>query len=78
MNEIEKFLQKRLLRERRQIERLVDDIICGDSRVKVEKIKNTDFYRAKRGKFRVIFHKEGKGIVVDSIRFRNDNTYKNL
>jgi len=78
MNEIEKFLLKRPIKERRKIEKLIAGIISCDDKVKIVKIRNTDFYRARLGNFRVIFHKEAKVIVIDSIRFRNDNTYKNL
>ena len=78
MNEIEKFLQKRSLKERQKIEELIDNVISDNSKLKIIKIKNTDFYRVRHGKFRVIFHKEGRTIIVDNIRFRNDNTYKNL
>ena len=78
MNEIEKFLRKISLEERKKIEKLIDGIVSGNDGVKIVKIKNTDFYRARLGNFRVIFHKDAKAIIIDSIRFRDDNTYKNL
>lgn len=42
------------------------------------KVKNTDFYRLKKGKYRVIFHYEEREVVVDSIRLRDEKTYRNL
>ncbi|PJC02196.1 MAG: hypothetical protein CO073_00785 [Candidatus Komeilibacteria bacterium CG_4_9_14_0_8_um_filter_36_9] len=42
------------------------------------KIKNTDFLRLRCGRFRIIFHQENKQIIVDSIKLRNENTYKDL
>jgi mRNA-degrading endonuclease RelE of RelBE toxin-antitoxin system len=44
----------------------------------IVKIKNTDFYRLKKGNYRVIFHREQGEVVVDSIRLRDEKTYKSL
>ena len=58
---------------------LTQGLIAGDRTVRVVKLKNTDFYRARYKNFRLIFHQdETAGLVIDSIKIRNDNTYKRL
>ena len=57
---------------------LLEKIIAGDKSVKVRNIKNSDFFRARYKNFQVIFHKEKKEIIINSIRLHNEKTYKNL
>ena len=40
------------------------------------KIEDTDFFRLKKRKFRIIFHYNNKDIIIDSIKLRNEKTYK--
>ena len=42
----------------------------------IKKLQNSDFYRIRKGRFRIIFHLEKKNVVIDSIKLRNENTYK--
>ena len=44
----------------------------------VIKLKNSDLYRLRSGNFRIIFHKDTDSTIIDSIKLRNENTYKNL
>ena len=47
--------------------------------LKIEKIKDSDFYKTRKGNFRIIFHFESNDeAVIDSIKLRNEKTYKNL
>ncbi|RLC38656.1 hypothetical protein DRH27_01700 [Candidatus Falkowbacteria bacterium] len=78
MNKIEKLLRKISKNERTKLLSLVVFILKNDRKLNIVKIKNTDFYRVRHGKFRIIFHKEDKKIIIDSIKLRNKNTYKNL
>ena len=78
MNKIEKLLKKISKKDREALFGLLDSILRSDNKIKTIKIKNTDFYRLRYGKFRIIFHKEDGNIVIDSIKMRNENTYKNL
>ena len=54
---------------------IINDLLENKEGLDVAKIKNTDFYRVRKGRFRIIFHRED-GIVIDSIKIRNENTYK--
>ena len=44
----------------------------------ITKVKDSDFYRLKKGKFRIIFHYEKKEVIIDSILLRNEKTYKSV
>ncbi|MEA3450104.1 MAG: hypothetical protein U9Q85_03995 [Patescibacteria group bacterium] len=78
MNKIEKLLRKISKKDRQKLLNLITLIINNDKKLKVIKIKNTDFFRVRHGNFRVIFHKESRDIIIDSVKLRNKNTYKNL
>ncbi len=78
MNKIEKLLRKISKKDGNDLLCVVRQIIDSDKDVKSVKIKNTDFFRVRHGQFRIIFHKDGDEIIIDSIRMRNDNTYKGL
>ena len=78
MNKIEKLLKKISKKDRETLLLLIEKIIKEYPGLEPVKIKNTDFLRIRYGKFRIIFHKEGRTIIIDSIRVRSENTYKNL
>ncbi len=78
MNKIEKLLLKVSEKDRINLLQFLEAIISGNQNLKTIKIKNTDFFRVRFKKFRIIFHKENKEIIIDSIKLRNENTYKNL
>jgi len=78
MDKIEKLLRKISEKDKQVLLVLVDKLIRGDKSIRLAKIKNTDFYRVRNGRFRIIVHKEGSEVIIDSIRLRNDNTYKNI
>ena len=55
------------------IEKLLRDNKKG---LDIKKLKNTDFYRLRAGKFRIIYHKGNKEVIIDAIKLRDENTYK--
>ncbi|MDA3840280.1 MAG: type II toxin-antitoxin system RelE/ParE family toxin [Patescibacteria group bacterium] len=78
MNNIEKLLKKISKKDREKLLEIIKRLLSGDKKLKSIKIKNSDFYRLRYGDYRIIFHKESGILVIDSIRMRGDNTYKNL
>ncbi|HNV97086.1 MAG TPA: hypothetical protein PKL13_02090 [bacterium] len=76
MDKIKKLLMKISRFDREKLLQTVEKLISNDKSLNIVKIKNTDFYRVRCGKFRIIFHKEKNEIVVDSIKMRNEKTYK--
>ena len=43
-----------------------------------KKVGGSDLYRLRKGRFRFVFHLEGREIIIDSVRLKNKNTYKDL
>jgi mRNA-degrading endonuclease RelE of RelBE toxin-antitoxin system len=78
MDKIEKLLKKISKKDRQVLLVLISKIVSNDKSIRLVKITNTDFYRVRSGRFRLIIHKEGNEVIIDSIRLRNDNTYKNI
>ncbi len=78
MNEIEKLLRKIFKKDRERLLQITERLVKGDKTLKFEKIKNTDFYRIRSGKFRIIFHKENGVFIIDGIKMRNESTYEHF
>lgn len=78
MNKIEKLLRKISKKDRDALLKIVEEIIIGKdiSHLKPIKLEGLELYRIRKGNFRIIFHKENNSIIIDSIRMRNENTYK--
>ena len=78
MNKIEKLLRKISKKDRIMLLSLLNRIIGDNKDLKIVKIKNTDFLRARQGQFSIIFHKEKGEIIIDNVKLRNEDTYKHL
>ncbi len=44
----------------------------------IKKLSGGEYYRARKGIFRVIFHFDDERVVIDALRLRNEKTYRNL
>ena len=79
MRKIEKLLDKLNKKERMSLLETIKSLFSETAeRLDVKKIKSTNFYRLRTGRFRIIFHRNGEKIIIDDIRIRNENTYKNF
>lgn len=78
MDKIKKLFLKINQPDRKKLLNCIQKLAEKDKNLNIIKIKNTNFYRLRSGKFRIIFHKEKKEIIIDSIQLRSENTYKNL
>ncbi len=76
MDAIKKLFRKISSKDQSSILAITERLANGDKSVVLEKIKNTDFYRVRYKDYRIIFHRENGIAVIDSIKMRNDNTYK--
>ncbi len=78
MDHIEKLFRKISKKDRESLKSLV--LLLQETKerknLNIKKLQNSDFYRARKGRFRVIFHLEKNSVVIDSIKLRNENTYK--
>lgn len=79
MDKIEKLLRKINKKDRLRLLEITEKLIRGKRKeIDIKKIRKTDFFRVRLGRFRIIFHIHEKTIIIDNIRVRNDKTYKRL
>ncbi len=81
MNEIEKLFGKISGKDRILLQNIISDLLNNKNSLNINKLKDSDFYRLRKGKFRIIFHYNSnskKEIIIDSIRMRRENTYKDF
>ncbi len=80
MDRISKLFKKISKKERKMLEILIWDIQDVQKRdiLNIKKLKNSDFYRVRKSRFRIIFHIEESDVVVDSVTLRNEKTYKKI
>ena len=79
MDKIEKLLRKISQKSREQLLLVISKLLSGQKAgLNIKKLKGTDFFRLRSGRFRIIFHYEdnSKEIIIDSIKLRDENTYK--
>ena len=79
MDAREKLFRKISKKDREVLREIITDLPEGKSISSVKKLEGGDFYRLRKRKFRIIFHYTKSGdIEIDSIRLRNEKTYKNM
>ncbi|MFH1413143.1 MAG: hypothetical protein ABIG10_03925 [bacterium] len=77
MDKIEKILRKISKKHREKLFQIIDKLLNGEKKgLNIKKLKDSDFCILRLGRFRIIFHREGKEIIIDSIKLRDENTYK--
>ena len=78
MNETEKLLRKISRRERDELLAVIDSLDIESERQRLQpiKLKGSDLYRVRVGRFRIIFHIENGIAITDAVRLRNEKTYK--
>lgn len=79
MDKIEKLLRKISQKDRQRITKFIAALVGGEKPgLDIIKIVNSDFYRLKAGHYRIIFHYENNEVIIDAVRLRNEDTYKDL
>ncbi len=77
MDKIEKLLKKISKKDRERLLAIVELLLLNKiNELDVKKIKDSDLYRLRSGRFRIIFHYDASEVVIDSIKLRNEKTYK--
>ena len=79
MNELEKLLAKMKKTERIRVLNILERLREGDiSGLKIQKLKNSKFYRLRAGRFRIIvsLNKKTKTFIIENVRLRNESTYR--
>ncbi len=81
MDRIQKLFSRLPKKERLQLQSFIDALMHDDlfKKTHIQKLKGGDLFRARKGRFRIIFHHDQiRDIVVDSIKVRNESTYRDL
>lgn len=77
MDKIQKVISKLSAKDARAAAQIINQITEGDlSGLDIKKLKGLGgYFRARFGKYRIIFYRHGKLFQIISIGKRNDNTY---
>ena len=78
MDKLAKLFRKLAPKERAQLLAYSKQLEVSVSGFNVKKLKGSDFYRGRKGRWRFIFHYEGNEIIIDSIRLRDEKTYRDI
>ena len=79
MKEIEKLFRKISKKDRQTLLGVLELLVQKKHKgLYVKKLQVNDFYRMRTGVFRIIFHYEDSEVVIDSVRMRNEGTYKDF
>lgn len=78
MHKIDKFLKKLKRDDRVEIEEVLEKISIRDfSALDLKKMQGEkDLYRVRKGKIRIIFSLSANQILIQSIQFRDEQTYR--
>ena len=77
MNDIEKLLRKVHPHDKIVILETLWALRHGElEKFRVEKVKDSNFYKVRKGNFRFVFHYEDNMVVVDIVKLLNEKTYR--
>ncbi len=77
MDHIEKLFRKISTDERALLSSTIKKLTSRETEsLNIKKLSGSDFYRLRKGVFRIIFHYENKTAIIDSIRLKNEKTYR--
>lgn len=79
MDKIEKLFRKISPKDRAALKSLIEELLLGKKVSGVKKLEGSEFFRLRKGNFRIIFHyDQSKRAIIDSVRLRQEDTYKNF
>ena len=79
MDQIDKLLNKLTTKEQIRLIGYLGDLTQSTDGFNVKKIVGTEFYRARKGKFRIIFSYTSTGHAkVRTVRLRDEKTYRDF
>ncbi|MEK7139826.1 MAG: hypothetical protein AAB805_00715 [Patescibacteria group bacterium] len=79
MQEHEKLFRKISAKERALLADIIGQLRSGDhTGLVIKKLKGSDLYRLRKRNFRIIFHYENGAVEIDSIRLRDEKTYRDV
>ena len=79
MRELEKLLRKISKKDQLALREEISLLVQGKHRLlNIKKVQGSEFFRSRKGNFRIIFHYEGKDVIIDSVRLKGEDTYKDF
>ena len=80
MRELEKLLRKISKKDRLALREEISLLVQKKHQLlNIKKIQGSDFYRSRKGNFRIIFHYDKtQKVVIDSVRVKGEDTYKDF
>jgi len=81
MDKIRKLFLRLPRKERLYLQSFIDNLVNDNTfrNAHVKKLKGSDLFRARKGRFRIIFHYEhSRSIVIDSVKIRSESTYRDV
>ena len=77
MDKIRKLLRRVAKKDRERLLMTIEYLISGNHiNLDIRKIKKSEQYRVRVGNYRIIFSKMNEKVIIDSIKPRNESTYK--
>lgn len=80
MRELEKLLRKISRKDQLALREEISLLVQKKHQLlNIKKIQGSDFYRSRKGNFRIIFHYDKtRKVVIDSVRLKGEDTYKDF
>jgi len=80
MRDIEKLLRKISKKDRQMLLDIIGALTQKNhTGLVIKRLQGNNFYRVRKGTFRIIFHyNKNKETIIDSIRMRNESTYRDF
>lgn len=80
MNDIEKLFRKIGKKERSLLLGIIEALVKKDHKgLVIKKLEQSDFYRLRKGSFRIIFHYGNtQKVIIDAVRLKGEDTYKDF
>lgn len=80
MNDIEKLFRKINKKERNLLLGIIEALVKKDYKgLLIKKLEQSNFYRLRKGNFRIIFHYDNtQKVIIDAVRLKGEGTYKDF
>lgn len=80
MRELEKLLRKISKKDQLALREEINLLAQKKHQLlNIKKIQGSDFYRSRKGNFRIIFHYDKvQKVIIDSVRLKGEDTYKDF
>lgn len=80
MRELEKLLRKISKKDQLALREEMSLLVQKKHQLlNIKKIQGSDFYRSRKGNFRIIFHyDQSLKVIIDAVRLKGEDTYKDF